>query len=107
MILSYAIDRITMQVPDKLLDNQKNIHLAKSSPRSVYEAYFNQFKSDFTELLRMRSEEILPDGRMVLTLIGRSFEDHTIKDDCYIYVLLAKSLEDMLAEVRKSITTYY
>lgn len=87
------------RVPDKLLDNnQKNIHLAKSSPHGVYEAYFNQFKRDFTEFLRMRSEEIIPDGRMVLTLVGRSFEDHTIKDGFYIFALLAKSLQDMLVK---------
>ncbi|KAK1386990.1 SABATH methyltransferase 22 [Heracleum sosnowskyi] len=87
------------QVPAELLDNNRgNIYIAKASPLGVYEAYFNQFKSDFTTFLRMRSEEIIPNGRMVLTLLGRSIADPTSKDCCYIYELLVKSFQDMLAE---------
>ncbi|KAK1355340.1 JA-methyltransferase [Heracleum sosnowskyi] len=87
------------QVPEDLLDyNKENIHMANSSPSSVYEAYFTQFKKDFTTFLRIRSEEILPIGRMVLTLLGRSNADPTIKDCCYIYGLLGKSLVDMSAQ---------
>lgn len=87
------------QVPDNLLDyNKENIHMANSSPQSVYEAYLTQFEKDFTTFLRMRSEEIIPNGRMVLTLPGRSSEDHTIKDCCFMFGLLAKSLLDMSAE---------
>ncbi|KAK1357075.1 Salicylic acid carboxy methyl transferase [Heracleum sosnowskyi] len=88
------------QVPPNLLDNNKeNIYIAKASPPGVYEAYFNQFKKDFTTFLRMRSEEIIPHGRMVLTLLGRSIADPTSKDCCYIYELLAKSLYDIFTEV--------
>ncbi|KAK1355341.1 Salicylic acid carboxyl methyltransferase [Heracleum sosnowskyi] len=87
------------QVPENLLDHNKgNIHLATSSPRSVYVAYFTQFKKDFTTFLRMRSEEIIPNGRMVLTLKGRSNADPTIKDCNLIIGLLGKSLVDMCAE---------
>ncbi|KAL1823563.1 hypothetical protein ACET3Z_010341 [Daucus carota] len=87
------------QVPANLLDyNKGNIYMAKSSPRCVYEAYFSQFEKDFTTFLRMRSEEVIPNGRMVLSLVGRSSADHTMKDSCYMYGLLGKSLLDMSAE---------
>ncbi|KAK1355345.1 SABATH methyltransferase 24 [Heracleum sosnowskyi] len=87
------------RVPDNLLDyNKGNIHMANSSPRSVYEAYLAQFRKDFTTFLHLRSEEIIPNGRMVLTLPGRSSVDHTIKDCCFMFQLLAKSLVDMSAE---------
>ncbi|KAL8145265.1 hypothetical protein AgCh_003455 [Apium graveolens] len=83
-------------IPDKLQNNNKgNVYLAKSSPPGVHEAYFNQFKKDFTTFLRMRSVEMIPNGRMVLTLIGRT----TNRDyDTVNLDILAKSLQDMLAE---------
>ncbi|WOG90820.1 hypothetical protein DCAR_0310066 [Daucus carota subsp. sativus] len=87
------------QVPANLLDSNKgNIYMAKSSPRSVYEAYYYQFEKDFTEFLRLRSEEMISNGRMVLTLPGRSSADHTIKECFYIFKLLGNSLLDMSAE---------
>ncbi|KAL8103413.1 benzoate carboxyl methyltransferase-like isoform X1 [Apium graveolens] len=91
---SYAVHFLS-QIPEKVLDNNKgNVYLAKSSPPFVYEAYFNQFRKDFTTFLRMRSMEIITDGRMVLTLIGRT----TSKNCNVFHDLLAKSLQDMLVE---------
>ncbi|KAL8145264.1 hypothetical protein AgCh_003454 [Apium graveolens] len=92
---SYSVHWLS-QIPDKLHDNNKgNVYLAKSSPPSVHEAYFNQFKKDFTIFLRMRSVEMIPKGRMVLTLIGRTSNRNynSVHHD-----ILAKSLQDMLAE---------
>lgn len=68
-----------------MLDNNKgNIYMAAESPPSVFEAYFNQFKTDFTKILRMRSEEIISNGRLVLALLGRSIADPTSKDCFYL-----------------------
>nr|XP_017222934.1 PREDICTED: benzoate carboxyl methyltransferase-like [Daucus carota subsp. sativus] len=90
---SYGVHWLS-QVPEKLLDSNKgNVYLAKESPPGVYGAYFHQFKKDFTTFLRMRSVEMIPDGRMVLTLIGKN----PVEDYC-VYDLLAKSLQDMLVE---------
>ncbi|KAL8099619.1 hypothetical protein AgCh_032037 [Apium graveolens] len=87
------------QVPDNLPDNNKgNVYIAKGSPAGVFEAYFNQFKTDFTTFLHMRSEEIVPNGRLVFTLLGRSMADPISKDSSFTFELLAKSLEDMLVE---------
>ncbi|KAK1386997.1 Salicylate carboxymethyltransferase [Heracleum sosnowskyi] len=95
---SYSVHWLS-QVPENLLDNNKgNIYMAKESPPSVFEAYFNQFKTDFTTFLRKRSKEIISNGRLVLALLGRSIADPTSKDCCYLFGLLAKSLEDLSAE---------
>ncbi|WOH15546.1 hypothetical protein DCAR_0935088 [Daucus carota subsp. sativus] len=95
---SYSVHWLS-QVPKTLLDSNKgNIFMAKESPSSVLEAYINQFKSDFTTFLQMRSQEMVIHGRMVLTLLGRSIADPTSKDCRYIYGLVAKSLHDLLAE---------
>ncbi|KAL1818960.1 hypothetical protein ACET3Z_013829 [Daucus carota] len=95
---SYGLHWLS-QVPENLLDNNKgNIYITKASPPGVYEAYFNQYKQDLTTFLRMRSEEIIPDGRMVLTLLGRRASDPASKDCCYLYELLAMSLHDLVAE---------
>ncbi|KAK1386994.1 benzoate carboxyl methyltransferase-like [Heracleum sosnowskyi] len=46
----------------------------------------------------MRAKEMISNGRMVLTLIGRSTADPCNNDCCHVYGLLAKSLHDMVAE---------
>ena len=49
--------------------------------------------------LGLRSEEIKPGGRMVITTISRSTEDPSGGECCDLWELLAESLTDMLAEV--------
>ncbi|KAA8520359.1 hypothetical protein F0562_014615 [Nyssa sinensis] len=86
------------QVPEGLENNKGNIYMSKTSPRHVLEAYLKQFQKDFSSFLSLRSEEIIPNGRMVLTIISRSIADPTCKDCCWYWELLAKSLLDMAAE---------
>lgn len=89
-----------MQVPEKLENyNKGNIYISKASPPGVYEAYFNQYKADFSKFLRLRFEEVSPNGQMVLTFAGRSTADPSSNDCSCKWKLLAKSLEDMSAEV--------
>lgn len=88
-----------MQVPDNLENNKGNIYMSNANPPGVYGAYFNQYKADFLTFLRLRSEEVIPNGQMVLTFAGRSIADPTSKDCCRKWELLAKSLKDMSAEV--------
>ncbi|PWA43958.1 salicylic acid carboxyl methyltransferase [Artemisia annua] len=72
--------------------------MAKTSPHNVFEAYGNQFHTDFTKFLQMRSEEIVFGGCMVLAFIGRKTRDPTRDDSGW--ELLAHSLLDMLKEVK-------
>nr|GEW76707.1 benzoate carboxyl methyltransferase-like [Tanacetum cinerariifolium] len=94
---SYSIHWLS-QVPEGLDDNGLNIYMAKTSPHNVLEAYENQFRTDFTKFLQLRSEEIVCGGCMVLTFVGRGSVDPTSDDCCSILELLAKSLHDMLKE---------
>lgn len=79
--------------------NGNNIHMAKSSGREVFEAYANQFHTDFSTFLRSRGQELIAGGRMVLLFVARSAADPAAKDDCEHFVLLADSLAEMLAQV--------
>ncbi|KAA3481247.1 salicylate/benzoate carboxyl methyltransferase-like [Gossypium australe] len=67
---SYGIHWLS-KVPVGLEDNKGNIYMARSSPPSIFKAYADQFQKDFTNFLSMRSKEIMPQGCMVLTCIGR------------------------------------
>jgi len=51
--------------------NKGNIYISRTSPPSVYEAYFKQFERDFKYFLKSRFEELTSDGMMALTFIGR------------------------------------
>ena len=73
--------------------------MANTCRPDVLKAYTKQFQRDFTMFLGLRSEEIKPGGRMVITITGRSIEDPSSKDCCDLWELLAKSLLDMLADV--------
>lgn len=96
-----------MQVPPELdsktcnVLNKGNIYMAKTSPPGVFRAYLKQFQKDFSIFLKSRSEEIVPGGRMVLTLLGRASGDPSSKECCYIWELLAQALNDMVSEVRE------
>ncbi|ESQ40350.1 hypothetical protein EUTSA_v10013754mg [Eutrema salsugineum] len=87
------------KVPDGLEKNKMSVYITSSSPLSEYKAYLNQFQRDFTTFLRMRSEEMVSNGRMVLTLIGRNTTDDPLyRDCCHFWTLLSKSLCDLVFE---------
>ncbi|XP_022764608.1 benzoate carboxyl methyltransferase-like [Durio zibethinus] len=94
---SYSVHWLS-EIPVGLENNKGNIYMAKSSPPDVLKAYSEQFQKDFSNFLRLRSEEIISGGRMLLTLVGRTVADPISKDCCYLWELLAKSLSDLVAE---------
>ncbi|KAF5811863.1 putative methyltransferase [Helianthus annuus] len=94
---SYSVHWLS-QVPDGLESNALNIYMAKTSPPNVFEAYGEQFKTDFTKFLQIRAEEIVCGGRMVLTFVGRSVVDPSSDESCRLWELLAQSLLDMVKE---------
>ncbi|XP_010486810.1 PREDICTED: salicylate/benzoate carboxyl methyltransferase-like [Camelina sativa] len=95
---SYALHFLS-KVPEKLENNEGNVYITNSSPKSVYKAYLNQFQNDFTLFLRLRSEEIVSNGHMVLTFIGRNtLNDPLYRDCCHFWTLLSKSLRDLVFE---------
>ncbi|XP_013611709.1 PREDICTED: salicylate/benzoate carboxyl methyltransferase-like isoform X1 [Brassica oleracea var. oleracea] len=95
---SYSLHYLS-KVPDGLEKNKMSLYITSSSPPSEYNAYINQFVRDFTAFLRMRSEEMVSNGRMVLTLIGRkTLDDPRYRDCCHWLTLLSDSLCDLVYE---------
>ncbi|CAA3029298.1 jasmonate O-methyltransferase-like [Olea europaea subsp. europaea] len=78
--------------------NKGKIYISKSSPRSVLDAYLSQFKRDFTLFLKSRSEEMVVDGHMVLSFIGRVSADPASGESCMQWELLAQALMSMALE---------
>uniref|UniRef100_A0A1J3HUL4 Salicylate/benzoate carboxyl methyltransferase n=1 Tax=Noccaea caerulescens TaxID=107243 RepID=A0A1J3HUL4_NOCCA len=79
-------------------DNKRSVYINSSSPRNVYESYLDQFQTDFSLFLRMRSEEIMPNGRMILAFIGRNASDPLFRDCFNPCQLLSDSLLDLVSE---------
>ncbi|XP_073040174.1 salicylate carboxymethyltransferase-like isoform X1 [Primulina eburnea] len=95
---SYSLMWLSKIPKEVELLNKDNIYMASASPRQVIDAYYNQFRTDFSTFLRCRSEEVVSGGRMVLTILGRKSEDACSKDCCYLWELLALALKQMVAE---------
>ncbi|XP_062143290.1 S-adenosyl-L-methionine:benzoic acid/salicylic acid carboxyl methyltransferase 3-like [Alnus glutinosa] len=94
---SYGLQWLS-KVPERLESNKGNIYMASTSPPGVLRAYYEQFQSDFSMFLKCRAEELVAGGRMVLTFLGRSSDDPSSKECCYIWELLALALNDMVSE---------
>ncbi|XP_031384585.1 salicylate carboxymethyltransferase-like [Punica granatum] len=94
---SYSLQWLS-QVPEGLEGNKGNIYMASSSPRSVIDAYFQQFQDDFSLFLKHRAQELVSGGRMVLTILGRRSEDPSSSECCCIWELLAMVLNEMVSE---------
>ncbi|MED6169493.1 hypothetical protein PIB30_021790 [Stylosanthes scabra] len=81
------------QAPKKL-DNKENVHLTSTSPAAMQRAYVEQFQKDFKLFLKLRSQELVSKGGMVLTLIG---SDKTQKFRT-AWSLVGITLNDMVLE---------
>ncbi|VVA90764.1 unnamed protein product [Arabis nemorensis] len=92
--LSYSIHWLS-KVPQGLKedDNKKSVFLNSSSTQKVYKSYLDQFQTDFSLFLKMRSEEIMPNGRMVLVFMGRQASDPMYRDCFHPHVGLVKESE--------------
>lgn len=87
------------KVPQGLEDNKRNIYIRSGCSLNVCKSYMNQFQNDFSSFLRSRSEEILSNGRMVLTFVGKKSLDPLARDGFYHCNLLSDALADLVSEV--------
>ncbi|XP_019097984.1 PREDICTED: salicylate/benzoate carboxyl methyltransferase-like [Camelina sativa] len=95
---SYGLHWLS-KVPEGLEENMMSMYIQNSSPLSTYKAYLNQFQRDFTTFLKLRAEEMVSSGCMVLTFIGRSTIDNPLhRDCCHFWTLLSKALCDLVVE---------
>ncbi|KAK9165470.1 hypothetical protein Scep_000661 [Stephania cephalantha] len=78
--------------------NNGNIYLSRTSPPSACMAYKEQFVKDFSLFLNLRSKEMIPGGRAVLTFMGRRTDDSSLDENCTPWTMLALALNDMVSE---------
>ncbi|CAN1308469.1 S-adenosyl-L-methionine:benzoic acid/salicylic acid carboxyl methyltransferase 1 [Linum perenne] len=96
---SYSLHWLS-RVPPGLEGNGGSISISSCSSMSVFEAYYGQFRKDFSSFLRCRAVEMVTGGRMVLTLLGRRNEDGCGNDCYYIWELMSTALNQMAHEVQ-------
>ncbi|KAF7025199.1 hypothetical protein CFC21_037423 [Triticum aestivum] len=63
----------------------------------VLEAYAQQFRKDFTLFLELRAKELVPGGRMVVSLAGRRSDDRASKFS-HVWEVFAQILSVMASE---------
>jgi hypothetical protein len=80
--------------------NEGNIYIDQTTPPGVVELYRQQFQKDMLLFLKSRYEELVLGGQMVLTFLGRKYED--VYNNGYLnhpWGLLARSLQSLVEEV--------
>ncbi|KAK2637283.1 hypothetical protein Ddye_032075 [Dipteronia dyeriana] len=92
------VPRLRDEAESLLLLNKEKIYISTTSPHAVREAYLLQFQDDFSTFLKSRSQEMVPNGRIVLMLQGRQSADPTSKECCYQWEILAKALTEMVSQ---------
>ncbi|CAL5363782.1 unnamed protein product [Camellia sinensis] len=100
---SYSVHWLT-QAPKGLTSreglalNKGKIYISKTSPPVVREAYLSQFHEDFTVFLNARSQEMVPNGCMVLILRGRQCSDPSDMQSCFTWELLAMAIAELVSQ---------
>ncbi|MQL82421.1 hypothetical protein Taro_014875 [Colocasia esculenta] len=78
--------------------NKGSIYISERSPSVVVHAYSTQFRKDFSDFLKCRSEEMVVGGRMVLTIVGRRALDPTRDESHFHWYIIGQLLMDMAEE---------
>ncbi|KAJ4753142.1 S-adenosyl-L-methionine-dependent methyltransferase superfamily protein [Rhynchospora pubera] len=78
--------------------NKGNIYIGKTSPPLVVKFYQDQFKRDFSLFLKLRFNELVPGGQMVLAFSGRKKSDIYNGELSTIWGLVSESLNSMVLE---------
>ncbi|KFK31698.1 hypothetical protein AALP_AA6G147500 [Arabis alpina] len=86
------------KVPQGLENNKNNVYIRSGCSLDVCKSYMNHFQNDFSLFLRMRSEEMLPSGRMVLAFMGKTDLDPLFRQGYYLWSLLSDALVHLVSE---------
>jgi hypothetical protein len=82
--------------------NEENMYITNNTSPLVVKLFQEQFRKDFSLFLRLRHEELVFGGQMVLTFLGRKNEDVYSGDLNHLFGLLSESLQSLVVKVNKS-----
>ncbi|CAO2047714.1 unnamed protein product [Urochloa humidicola] len=92
------------KVPEELargtILNEGNMYIWEATPPSVVKLYRKQFQEDFSLFLKLRHKELVANGQMVLTFLGRKNKDVHRGEVSYMWGLLAQALQSLVKEGR-------
>ncbi|CAL4974537.1 unnamed protein product [Urochloa decumbens] len=92
------------QVPADLRDgtntplNKGKMFISSTSPPAVAEAYRRQFQKDLSLFLKSRAAEVVPGGRMVVSMLCRETEECTDVKTTLLWDLLSDSLAALVSQ---------
>ncbi|CAD6248131.1 unnamed protein product [Miscanthus lutarioriparius] len=76
--------------------NEDNIYITKTTTPFVVKQFQKQFHKDFSLFLKLRHEELVHGGQMVLIFLGRKNEDVYSGDLNQLFGLVARSLQSLV-----------
>jgi jasmonate O-methyltransferase len=76
-------------------------HVRRERLPVVAAAYGRQFSKDFTRFLKLRAKELVPEGQMVLSLVGRRSDD-LATENSHVWQTAAQILGAMASEVHRT-----
>lgn len=82
--------------------NGESMYIDNNTPPPVVKLFQEQFRKDFSLFLRLRHEELVFGGQMVLTFLGRKDEDVYTGDLNHLFGLLSQSLQSLVAKANKN-----
>ncbi|XP_062220140.1 anthranilate O-methyltransferase 2-like [Phragmites australis] len=92
------------KVPEELsrgtVENEGNMYIWETTPPSVVKLHRKQFQDDFSLFLRLRHNELVLSGQMVLTFLGRKNKDVLHGEVSYVWGLLAQAIQSLVQEGR-------
>ena len=92
---------VYMQVPGgrEAYLNKDNIYITYTTTLAEVKQFQEQFHKDFSLFLKLRHEELVYGGKMVLIFLGREDEDAYNGDLNKLFGLVARSLQSLVLKV--------
>ncbi|KAF8641717.1 hypothetical protein HU200_067740 [Digitaria exilis] len=82
----------------KTCQDKGDIYITKTTSPSIVKLFQQQFEKDFSLFLKLRYEELVFGGQIILTFIGRKYEDVFSGESNHLHGLLGQSLQSLVDE---------
>ncbi|GJN22052.1 hypothetical protein PR202_gb09583 [Eleusine coracana subsp. coracana] len=93
--------KVPEDISKGIAQNEGNIYISGGTPPSVVKSYQKQFEEDFSLFLRLRHDELVSGGQMVLAFLGRKNKDAR-RDEAVgqTWRLLSQALQSLVQQGR-------